>query len=174
MIKEKHLQEFIYQNYIANTLSTYGLTLSSGVMYSELDLASYGRLDLAVFYFTEDYSYIRDEMINTAEVTILEIKKNELTLESLSQICRYSLAIQNSYTYLGNQVLDFSNDFEELTMRRILVGKSVHVDLVNILQCFSKVEVYLYKEFNGVIYFNKYDRTSAHLYTKNKINLNIL
>ncbi len=134
-ILEKEIEDIIFDNanYNSHELSKRGLLLHSKMTHlRQVDLGSYGRADIVGFLVCP-----KDGGMRRILVHILEIKKDQINLETLLQAIRYARGIQRLCARLKDTDIEFTIS---------LVGKSIDCrnDFVYAADLFPNVNFYTY------------------------------
>jgi len=106
--------------------------------FRQLRLGNYGIADLVTF--DKSHYKIQDEIVAEVTITIYELKKDQIKLDSLVQLCRYMKGVKRYFGARGCQ-LKYSD------IRGVLIGKSLNVDdwvyLTDHIQ--EKIDFYTYE-----------------------------
>lgn len=151
---EKDLEQIIYEteNHLLNCK---GLDIS-GIKKRQLRIGNYGISDL----ITVEKSYQANNKISPMlDITIFELKKNEISVSTFLQAIRYLKGIKR---YFYNR-----NSSYRINYKIVLIGESIDInndfifltDLVNVDEygCSFSLEYYTYEmNFNG-LQFNQYN-----------------
>lgn len=153
-ITEKELEDLIFNTNNEN-LQERGLEIY-GKKKRQLIIGNYGKLDLMTSYRGEEGCCKNDPLI----ITIMELKKNAIGVNTLNQIIRYAQGIKD---YMA--IRNFNNYMIKLT----LIGSAIELNnelftyLPNLIQPSMKsltnifsIDYYVYKiDWDG-IYFEKH------------------
>lgn len=145
---EKDLEDIIWEAQKTDNgrdlLSKRGLDVQ-GMMYRQVYLAEYGRLDL-----------LGVEIISQSDIkaTIYELKQGRIGIETIMQACRYGTGVRE---YIEKKY----NLNRPVKIRFVLLGKSLDTssDFVFLHNHFNDSEIYTYQYKVDGLYFNREPKT---------------
>lgn len=127
-ISEKQLEDLI-MSADAKTLRSIGLNERLGLMIRQFDLGNYGIADIVSIVIDS-----RREIL----VTIFELKKCQLDLNTIVQCARY---IKGAKEYIDTH---YNTNRTVVRFKMVLIGLQVAHDLKFICDCFDNLSVYQY------------------------------
>jgi hypothetical protein len=146
---EKNLEDIIFKTNAENLIIR-GLNLS-GKKFRQVRIGNFGIADLV----TLNRSTYHPQERNKIFITIYELKKNVIDLNTLGQACRYYKGIK---TYIDNSSL-FKN--ADIIYKIVLIGKNVEYKgdfkyVCDYIISDYLLDIYTYKyDFDGIIFEHK-------------------
>lgn len=158
---EQNLEDLIYETYHqeggAKKLSSRGLHID-GDLHRQVDLGSYGRIDLLGIEVTEN---------NSITITIYELKKEKIGINALLQAYRYRKGVEKHFDKLVS--LGIINPKALIIIDIVLIGSGIETngDFVFLYNELYGVSIYTYEYTIDGLFFKEdsagYEITNAHL-----------
>lgn len=152
IIPENALEQMVYENCRA-VLHDRGLYIPKGKKISQVKIGNYGICDMLIYkrphYFAEEMGF------SEHEVTIVELKKDEININTVLQVLRYAKGIERYFERKGLAV----------SIKFLLIGKRIEEQSsFCYLKDYSPFEIYLYDYAIDGLNF----RPSADYYLSNE------
>lgn len=154
-ISEKQLEDLIMSAPSPKILRYIGLEENLGLKIRQFNLGSYGIADIVS---------IKVQVDKSITITVFELKKGDLNMQTVSQCARYIKGIKE---YINHH---YNTDKTVIRFRIVLIGKEICDDLRFACDCFDNMSVYLYNHSINGIYFKlqSLKNDKAYLPVKNK------
>ena len=148
---EKDLEDIIFSA-DRELLAERGIEIE-GKLLRQVKLGNYGVCDLLEVsrptYYTSEESFDDISYHGSFDITIYELKKENVSISSLLQCIRYGKAIQSYFRQRGQ---DFNISF-------VLIGKTIdfNSDLIYLIDFMHNLSVYTYDYYFDGIKFKKHE-----------------
>lgn len=119
METEQELEDYLYKTFAAKSYeSILGNFTGGGKIFRQVNITGYGIIDLIIVSFDIPS---RENAYPDVEITIIELKKDQINYKALEQLAKYRTAIRR---YLNTIVEDISKELS-YNINGILVGKKI-------------------------------------------------
>lgn len=134
-ILEKDIEEILYE-YIDDkeTMKEHGFWCLEQKYYRQVNLGVYGIADIIGVSFNKIKSY------RILSVTIYELKKDYINIDTLIQAARYVKAIERIFNNKNKELLKIS----KINVRIVLIGREIEIDSDFVFLADFIDDVYLY------------------------------